>query len=258
MEIPSAGDRSYHPMDTIKRLGRSTGIILLAFIAMLLSYVIFLSNLGDIFDWTIRHNPFTGFINRHLSGLMDLQLAALLIALLLVTSAFAFQKGSTSSKYWKLFPLILVLIPTVNAGFYFGCVYYPHVTCRFDWGWGNLVYIPLILIVPLTAIVLFKNQINQRILKITWLALAIIVAGIVILMVETFTWGILAWSTSQQTVIRLAQGYDRSLMPGDYHIWLGIGLALVVFFGGTAIAALIHGMPAWWARHESPQRSEVM
>jgi hypothetical protein len=231
-------------MDTVKRLGRSTGIIFLAFIAMLLSYVIFLSNLGDIFDWTIRHNPFTDFLNRRISGLMDIQLAVLLIVMLLVTCAFAFQKGSTSSKYWKFIPLILVSFPTVNAFLYFGCKLSPGLTCRFDWGWGNLVFMSLIFVVPMTAMVLFKSHINQKILKITWLALTIIVLGMLILMAETLVWGILVWGTSQQTVIRLAQGYDRSLMPGDFHIWLGIGLTLVAFCGGAAIAALIHGWPA--------------
>ncbi len=251
MDPTSWSERSFHPMNIFKRLGRSTGIIFLAFIAMLLSYVIFLSSLGDIFDWIIRHNPFTDFISRHISGLMDLQLAILLICMLLVSSALAFQKGSTSSKYWKFVPLILVLFSTVNAIFYFGCTYLHGVICRLDWGWGNLIYLSLIFIAPLNAIVLFTNHINQRILKITWVAQIVIVLGMVILVVETLAWGILAWGTSQQTVIRLAQGYDRELMPGDYHLWLGIGLALVVFFGGAAVAALIHGMPTWKTRNES-------
>ena len=249
-------ERSFHPMDIFKRMGRSTGTIFLAFMAMLLSYVIFLSSLGDIFDWTIRHNSFTDFMSRHVSGLMDLQLATLLIAMLLVTSAFAFQKGSTSSKIWKFIPFILVLFPIVNAIFYFGCTYLHGAICRLDWGWGNLIYLSLIFIVPLIAIVLFKNQINPRILKISWLALAVVVFGMLVLIAETLTWGILVWSTSQQMVIRLAQGYDRELLPGDYHIWLGIGLVLVVFFGGAAVAALIHGMPAWRTRNERLQPPE--
>ena len=245
-------------MDAFKRLSRSTGIIFIAFIAMLLSYVIFLSNLGDIFDWIIRHNPFSNFLNGILSNLMDLQLVALLIALLLVASALAFQKGVVSSRILKFIPLILVLFPTVMAGFYYGCRFFPREICHFDFGWGNFIYPSLLLIVPFVAIILFRSSVSRGILKIAWLALTFIVLGMIIQMALVLTWGILAWNTSQSGVVRLAQGYDRSLMPGDFHIWLGLGLALVVLFGGTAIAALIHGMPAWWARNESQRSQRVV
>jgi len=135
-------------MDTSKRLRISIGIISLAFIGMLLSYVIFLSDLGDIFDWTIRHNPFTAFLNGILSNVMDFQLVALLIALLLVTAGFAFKKGPTISKYVRLIPLILTLFPTVMAGFYYGCLLFPRIICHLDFGWGNFIFPPLLLIVP--------------------------------------------------------------------------------------------------------------
>jgi len=241
-------------MEAFKRFRRSTSIIFLAFIAMLLSYVLFLSSMGDIFDDTIRNNPFTAFINNNLSGMMDMQLMALLIALLLVTSALAFQREATASKYLKYIPLILVLFPTVMAGFYFGCRFFPKVVCHLDFGWGNYIFPPLILIVPFVVIVLSRSKPSLGILKIAWVALAFIALSMLVQMTLVVAWGILVWNTSQTEVARLAQGYDLSLMPGDYHIWLGSGLALVILFGGMAIAALIHGMPAWWSGKKSPQR----
>ena len=249
-EPTSWSERSLIPVDPTKRLRRSSGTIILAFMAMLLSYVILLSSLGDIFDWTIRHNPFTNFLNGILSNMMDGQLAALLIALLLVAWALAFQKGATHSRYLKYIPLLLVLFPTVMSGFYFGCRIFGKVVCHLDFGWGNYIYLSLILIVPLVAIILFRSEISRGILKTAWVATALIVLGMLIQMALVLTWGALAWSMDQKKVLTLAYGYDRSLLPGDYHIWLGLGLALVLLFGGMAIAALVHGLPAWWGRQE--------
>jgi len=107
------------------------------------------------------------------------------------------------------------------------------------------------------AFILLKSELSPGILKIAWLALAFIVPGMIIQMMLVLTWGILAWSTSQQAVVRLAWGYDSSLMPGDYHIWLGIGLALVLICGGTAIAALIYGLPVRWARKDFSHQLEA-
>jgi hypothetical protein len=249
------GPRSSFAMDTFKRLRRSTGIIFVAFIAMLLSYVLFLSDLGDIFDWITRHNPFTNFLNGILSNMMDLQLAALLVALLLVASALAFQKGATSSKILRFLPLVLVLFPTVMAGFYYGCRLFPEVVCHLDFGWGNYIYPPLLVIVPFVAIMLFKSTVSRRVLKVAWVAVACIVLGMLVQMALVLTWGVLAWGTSQQEVAWLAYGYDRSLMPGDYHIWLGAGLALVLLCGGAAIAALVQGMPAMWTKNKSARKA---
>jgi len=240
-------------MDNSKRLRRSNSIIFVAFIAMLLSYVVFLSSLGDIFDGTICHNPFTNYLNSILSNLMDGQLVALLVALLLVTSALAFQKGVTASKYLKFIPLILVLFPTVMAGFYFGCRIFPKLIYQLDFGWGNLIFPPLLLIVPLFALIQFRTKISLGIGKVSWLVLAVLVLIMLVQMVETLVWGILAWSTSQPEVVRMAYGYDRTLMPGDYHIWLGLGLTMVVLFGGLAIVAWLDGLPAWRTRNESPE-----
>lgn len=71
--------------------------------------------------------------------------------------------------------------------------------------------------------------------------------------VETMTWEIAAWSTDHQTVVGLAKMVDRSLWPGDYHIWWVIGLALKTFFAGYGVFALIRGLPVLFKNDIHPR-----
>ncbi len=249
------GKRSLYLMENIQRLRRSNSRIILAFMAMLLSYIIFLSDLSDVFDGVIRQNAFTSFINNLLSGLNDFQLVAILAMLLLVSAAIAFQKGASSHRYLKYIPLALVLFPTFFAFFYFGCRFLPGEGCHVSW--GNYVFLPLLLCVPVVSLVMFKSSISSKVLKISMLPLVFVTFGMLIEALQTFNWGILVWGTDPQTVALLAMQHGLRLWPGDYHIWLVIGLVLVVLFVGIAIAALIHGISGWKGDKVLPISNEI-
>ena len=236
-------------MESVKRLRRSNSTIFWTFPAIMVSYIIFLSSLGDVFDGVIRHNPFLAEIDKLLSGTFNVQVIALIAAVLLAAGALAFQAGASSNRFLRFVPLGCVMIPIVTLLLFWKCAFgvVAGEACSgpsFSGGWGNLVYPPFLLSLLVVAFAVSRSEVSERVQRMTLLPLGIVALGMVLQMVDALAWGIAAWPTDQSTVTKLALAYDRQLWPGDWHIWLVLGLVLVTFFGVLAIEAVWRGLAA--------------
>jgi hypothetical protein len=239
-------------MDSVKRLRSSNSTILWAFPAMMLSFFIFLSDLGDFFDGMIRQgmirqNPVLSGIGGAMSTVSNIQLIALLAAALLLAGAVAFQPGASSLRCLKFVPLACVLIPTGVLLFFWKCAFgfAAGEACSgpaFAGGWVYLVYPPLLLSFLVVAFAVARSQPSGRVLKIAVPLLGVVALGMALQMVEAVGWGLVAWHVDQSMVIQIAHSYNTKLWPGDWHIWFVSGLALVVLFGVLALWATWRGL----------------
>ena len=246
------GEGHFRPMDSVTRLRSSNSTILWAFPVMMLSYFIFLSDLGDFLDGMIRQGMlrqnlvFSG-IGGAMSKVSNIQLIALLAAALLLAGAVAFQAGASSLRYLKFVPLACVLIPTGILLFFWNCAFgfAAGEACSgpaFAGGWGRLAYPPLLLSFLVVAFAVARSQPSGRVLKIAAPLLGLVALGMALQMVEAVGWGLVAWHVDQSMVIQIAHSSNTKLWPGDWHIWLVLGLALVVLCGGMAIRATWRGL----------------
>ena len=246
------GGGQFRPMDSVKRLRGSNSTILWAFPVMMLSYIMFLSDLGDFLDGMIRQgmirqNPVLSGIGGAVSTVSNIQLIALLAAALLLAGAVAFQTGASSLRYLKFVPLACVLIPTGVLLFFWNCVFgfAAGEACSgpaFAGGWGRLAYPPLLLSFLVVAFAVARSQPSGRVLKIAVPLLGLVALGMALQMVEAVGWGLVAWHVDQSMVIQIAHSSNTKLWPGDWHIWLVLGLALGVLCGGMAIRATWRGL----------------
>jgi hypothetical protein len=240
-------------MGSMNRLRKSGSTIFWAFPALMLTYILFLSDLGDIFDGVIRRNAYLAGMDRIMSSVNNLQVIALIAAALLVSCALAFQAGASPRRYLRFVPLGLVLIPVVLLLFSWRCIFgvasgEACVGPAGSGGWGNLVFPPLLLGLMVTAYAVSTSEIGGGVLRVSLALLALVAVGMVIEWIDAVAWGAAAWSVDQATVARLATSYGRSLWPGDWHITLLMGLALMTVCILLVIRAAWRSLPAFWEK----------
>jgi hypothetical protein len=241
------GEGKFRPMDSVKRLRSSNSTIFWAFPAMMLTYFMFLDDLGDFFDGLIRQNPVLSGLGRAMSAVSDIQIIALLAAALLLAGAVAFQAGASSLRYLKFVPLACVLIPAGVLLFNWKCAFgfAAGEACsglQLAGGWGNPVYPPVLLSFLVVAFAVARSQPSGRVLKISVPLLGVVALGMALQMVEAVGWGLVAWHVDQSMVIQIAHSSNTKLWPGDWQIWFVFGLVLVVLCGVVALWATWRGL----------------
>ena len=216
-----------------------------AFPALMSIYIVFLSDLGDIFDYTIRHSHFLNGMDQVLSIVFNIQFIALIMAALLVSGALAFQAGASSHRFLKYIPLVFLLIPIITLLFSWKCVFglVSSAVCSGPSilppvGWGNLVIPPFLLGLLVLALAVSRSRISTPVLRLALVPLGVVTLGMFFQLTDVLSWGIAAWPTTQARASYLAYGYDRQLWPGDWHIWLALGLALLLFVVGFSVRAV--------------------
>ena len=246
------GERSFVPMEHWKTLRRSNSTIFWIVPASALSYILFLNQFNDVFHGVCQHYQWLYVVDQTLSRLGNLQTVALIAAALVLAGALALQKSGPRRQLLAYVPLACVLVPVGLLGAFWKDLFgfAPIEACRgpaMSRGWDILFTLALLLSSLVLALAVARGEINDRAQRVALVPLGLVALGMALQVVETLAWAIAAIviDPSDETVVsQFARVLDRQQWPGDWHIWLVVGLALTVLLAGLAVRAVWRGVPA--------------
>ncbi len=243
LDPSSWGQRRLPNMDNAKRLRNTASMILFTFIAFVLSYIIFLSNFGDIFD-TVPPTAFQAALYDIEKPVHNLPVYVILITILILAFAMVFNAKTTTQRALRGIPLVLGLITAVFFLVYTGdCAHPTPESCPNSYGAIALALFFLSNLV--VAIFVWRSEISQTILRITLIPLALVSLGMLAVVIQEIDWAVSVWGYDQAAVKQMAILADRTLwMGGDWHIGFLVGIIGVSFFGIVGLWSLIASLPA--------------
>jgi hypothetical protein len=243
LDPSSWGQRKLPNMDNAKRLRNSTSMILFTFIAFVLTYIIFLSDFGDIFDG-VPPNAFQAALNGIENRVFNFPIYTILITILILAFALVFTAKTTTQRALRWIPLVLEFFTAVIFLVHTGnCAHPTPESCPNNY--GAIVLALFFLSTLVAAIFVWRSEISQTILRITLIPLTLVSLGMLVVVIQEIDWAVSVWGYDQAVVQQMAKLADQTLwMGGDWHIGFLVGVIVMTFFGILSIWSLIVSLPA--------------
>ena len=235
-------------MDRLQRLRRANSTIFWTFSGIMFSYSIFLGDLSDVFIRLFNRHPILSRLNEVINSLSSLQILIVLAVALFISIALAVSAGAPAHRFLKFVPLGCVLMPTLTlllaatctSGLANGGACAP----SFLYSLEGVAILVLWLSPLLLAWAISRSELSGWVQRLALAPLSVVALCMGLQMVIMLVWGVAGWPASQATVSGVALTHHIQILPGDWHIWMVIGVISEVFFGALALSAVWNGFPA--------------